>query len=205
VALSLAVVTDGAHLDNLRRTVDSVRDIISEALIIYQGSDSATYAEIQKIADMAVQTTPKGNADPDRNFAYSIVSGDWTLALDDDEYMPEETKQFTAQIMESKVDVVWYDFKNLVDGVDIKDILGPDPHPRLFRKREGLINWPAQAHTYPQITSPMQYMTSKFIVHDRKFDELVARHEKRVKMMDQGNIDLEKRFIDSVKHKLGKK
>jgi glycosyltransferase involved in cell wall biosynthesis len=205
MSLSLVVVTDGAHLDNLRRTIDSCRDIIQETVVVYQGTDYSVHSQIQGMSDFSVITTPKGNADPDRNFAYGIAQGDWILALDDDEYIEDETKQFIVRIMDSKVDVVWFDFKNLVDGVDIHEILGDDAHPRLWRRKEGLINWPTQAHAYPQIASPLQYFTKTPIVHDRKFDELYARHEKRTKMMDQGNIELEKRFIAALKQKLGKK
>jgi hypothetical protein len=205
VTISLVIVTDGAHLSNLKRTIDSVKDIINETVIVYQGLDSATYAELQALSSFSVMTTPKGNADLDRNFAYGMATQEWILALDDDEWVPEETKQFISQIGFSKVDLVWFEFKNLVDGVDIKEILGPDPHPRLWRRKDGLINWPMQAHTYPQIQTPLQYMTTNPIVHDRQYDELFSRHEKRMAMMDGQNKDLETRFITALKSKLGKK
>jgi hypothetical protein len=205
VTISLVIVTDGAHLSNLKRTIDSVKDIINETVIVYQGLDSAIYAEIQALSSFSVITTPKGNADLDRNFAYGLATQEWILALDDDEWVPPETKQFISQIGFSKVDLVWFEFKNLVDGVDIKEILGPDPHPRLWRRKDGLINWPMQAHTYPQIQTPLQYMTTNPIVHDRQYDELFSRHEKRMAMMDGQNKDLETRFITALKSKLGKK
>lgn len=203
--ISLVIVTDGAHLDNLRRTIGSVRDIINEIVIIYQGKDADIYRQLQGISDFSVMTTPKGNADPDRNFAYGLATGDWVLALDDDEYVEDETKKYIMTVIGSRADVVWFNFKNLVDGVDIKDILGPDPHPRLWKRMDGIINWPSQAHTYPQIASPNQVFTEHPIVHDRKYEELYERHLKRAKMMDNPNVELEKRFIEALKHKLGKK
>ena len=205
MSLSLVIITDGEHLDNLKKTIDSVADLVQEKVIVYQGTDESVYAQVQALADFSVFTTPKGNADLDRNFAYGVAMQEWILALDDDEWVPPETKSFIAQIMGSKADIVWFNFKNLVDGVDIKDILGDDPHPRLWRRKDGVINWPNQAHTFPQFGSPLHYFSALEIVHDRKFNELLVRHEKRCKMMDQANIDLEKRFIAAVKQKLGKK
>lgn len=203
--ISLVIVTDGARLDNLSRTIKSAKDVIAETVIVYQGSDNSVFKKIEEMADYAYKTTPKGNADHDRNFAYGLATSDWILALDDDEYLTPETAKFITRIVRSNAEVVWFEFLNLVDGVDIKDILGEDPHPRLWRRKEGLIVWPDKAHTFPQINTPMQYFSEKYkIVHDRKFDELYARHQKRVPSMDQQNVDLERRFIDALKRKLGK-
>lgn len=203
--ISLVIVTDGARLENLSRTIKSAKPIISETVILYQGNDNAVFSKIEEMADYAVKTTPKGNADHDRNFAYGLASGDWILALDDDEYLPPETCKFISRIVRSSAEVVWMEFLNLVDGVNVADILGEDPHPRLWRRKEGLIVWPDKAHTFPQINSPLQYFSKTYkIVHDRKFDELYARHLKRMPTMDQQNVDLERRFIDALKRKLGK-
>jgi len=205
VNISLVVVTDGTRLENLRRAVDSAKDLTQETVIVYQGNDTKAYEEIRKMSSFSVMTTPKGNADFDRNYAYGLATGEWVLSLDDDEHIPAETIKFIKRIINSKVDVVWFEFRNLVDGVDIVDILGPDPHPRLWRRRDGLIFWPDKAHTFPQINSPMQYFTKKPIIHDRKFDELFERHQKRVPSMDPQNVELETRFINALKTKLGKK
>lgn len=203
--ISLVVVTDGAQLKRLEKAIESARPVVSEVVVVYQGSDDETYQEIARLSDFSFMASTKGNADPDRNFAYGLVSGQWILALDDDEWIPPETQKFISRIVKSNVDVVWFNFKNLVDGVDIHEVLGDDPHPRLWRKVDGLLVWPMQAHTFPQINSPKQIFTKNQIVHDRGFDELVARHEKRTKQMDQPNIELEKNFIAAVKRILRKK
>jgi glycosyltransferase involved in cell wall biosynthesis len=198
------IVTDGKHLDNLRRAIDSCQHVPSETLIVYQGTDAEVYGAIQGLSTFSIQVSPKGNADPDRNLAYGLASGDFILALDDDEYVTKETLAFISRIMMSNADVVWFNFKNLVDGVDIKRILGDDPHPRFWRRRDGLIEWPSRAHTYPKINSPNQIITSVEIVHDRKFDELNERHEKRIKA-DPSAVELEGKFIAALKQLLGKK
>lgn len=204
--ISLVVVTDGSHLDNLKRAIDSTVGLVEEVVIVYQGKDREVYSKIESMATFSVMASPKGNADPDRNFAYELAGGDWILALDDDEYIDENARKFIAQITISNADVVWFKFKNYIDGVDMIDILGDDPHPRLWRKRPGLIVWPDRAHTFPQINSPMQYFAqSAWIIHDRKFEDVLSRYEERGRTLDQSNRETEDKFIAVVKSKLGKK
>jgi hypothetical protein len=203
--ISLVIVTDGLKLDGLEKAIESAKSVIEERVIVYQGSDRNVFLRIQSMSDFSFMLTPKGNADPDRNFAYGLATKPWILALDDDEYLTSETVSFISMITLSSADVVWFNFKNLVDGVDIVDILGEDPHPRLWRNAQGLIVWPVQAHTYPQINSPKQIFTKKQIVHDRTFKQIEARHKDRGRAIDQQNLELEMRFINAVKQKLGKK
>ena len=202
--ISLVCVSDCANLTNLKRMVDSARPIISDAVLVAQTKDTKSFREASALFDFSEQVTPKGNADPDRNYAYTLGRGDWILALDDDEWLPEETQQYIMRIVNARVDVVTFDFRNLVDGVDINDILGPDPHPRLWRHMQGLINWPSQAHTFPQIASPRQVFTKNVIVHDRAFADLEARQKSRGSVIDPQMRDLQNRFLNAVKQKLGK-
>lgn len=204
MTISLVIVTDGTRLANLRRAIDSVKPVINETVIVYQGNDETVFKELTSLSDYCSQTTPKGNADPDRNFAYGLATQEWILALDDDEWVSPELLEKIPRILMTSADVVWFKFRNLVDGVNIKEILGEDPHPRLWRNKPNVIVWPDKAHTFPQINSPLQYFCSQEIVHDRSYDELFARHQKRVPTMDQQNIQLETNFINALKRKLGK-
>lgn len=203
--ISLVVVTDGIKIPSIKKTIDSARDIVSEVVLVYQGKDEEVLAKLRNLSDFCWQTTPKGNADPDRNFAYTLASQPFLLSMDDDEWLPEETKKFISRIVMSPVDVVWFKFTNLIDGVDIKDILGDDPHPRLWRNVQGLIQWPTVAHQFPQIASPKQYFTNNVFMHDRAYEDIMRRHEERVKVIDPQNQELEKNFIARVKQKLNKK
>lgn len=201
----MITITDGTRLDNLKRMLASTKELVQETIIIYQGRDENVRGEIASLCDVCIKTTPKGNADPDRQWAYSLSSCDWILALDDDEYLTDETRAFIARITKSEAQVVWFEFKNLVDGVDIRSILGADPHPRLWRRIDNIIQWSPQAHAFPNINTELQYFTKIPIIHDRKYDDLVARHEKRGRVIDPQNQDLEKRFLQAVKNLLGKK
>lgn len=201
--ISLVVVTDGTKIDSLERTIKSARDIVSEVIIVYQGNNDEALAACNRLSDFCWQTTPKGNADPDRNFAYTLATQPWILSMDDDEWLPIETQKFITRIIMSATDVVWFKFRNLINGTDVKEILGDDPHPRLWRRMDGLIQWPTAAHQFPQIASPKQFFTAQCFVHDRKFEDILKRHEARVKVIDPQNQELEKRFIAAVKSKLG--
>lgn len=203
--ISLVVVTDATKIPSLEKCIASVRDIVSEVVIVAQTRDEEALAKCRNLSDFCVKTTPKGNADPDRNYAYSLASQPWVLSMDDDEWLPEDTKRFVSRIILSSSDVVWFKFCNLIDSVDVRDILGDDPHPRLWRNVQGLIKWPTAAHQFPEIASPKQYFTANTFMHDRAYDDIIRRHEERVKVIDPQNQELEKRFIAAVKQKLNKK
>lgn len=203
--ISLVCVSDCRNLPNLERMLVSAHPIIFEAVLVAQTKDKKAFEEASKSFAFSVQTLPKGNADPDRDYAYSLAKGDWILAMDDDEWLPSETIDYIARVVNSKADCFWFDFKNLVDGVDIKDILGPDPHPRLWRKQPGLIQWPPQAHTFPNINTTRQVFTQKVFVHDRTFADLKMRQESRGMAIDPRMRDLQNRFLAAVEAKLGKK
>jgi len=183
-----------------------VDGFVSEKVIVYQGSDKDVLKKLSSLSDFCFQLTNKGNADPDRNFAYGLAMQQWILALDDDEYLPDDTKQFIAQTLNTQADCVWFNFNNTVDDVSIKHILGDDPHPRLWRNAEPpIVNWPSQAHTFPNIGSPKQVFTKNEIVHARSFAEIMARHETRKLSLDPGNAKKEEQFIEEVKKTLDKR
>jgi len=200
--ISLVTITDGTKLDYLERCIKSARSVISEVVLVYQGTDKQTAIRLGALSDFLYIATPKGNADPDRNFAYHLAQGDWVLALDDDEWLPEETQKYIARIVYSPVDVVWFEFTNLVDGVEIQEILGSDPHPRLWRRRDGLIMWPDKAHTFPQISSLNQIFTHKKVIHDRSWPDILTRHRQRRQVVDEQNRNVELQFVQAVQRKL---
>lgn len=206
VNISLVVVTSGEKIRQLARTLSSVESIVREKLILYQGDDPKVMSQIQELLkpdDHLFTSRYKGNADIDRNYAYQNAGSEWILALDDDEFVPTETLAFIGRIIHSDAEVVWFNFRNLVDNVNIKDILGDDPHPRLWRNRNPqLIDWPAQAHTYPRINTPLQYYSSHQIIHTRTFDEIKARHESRKLAVSPEARQREEQFIEAVKRKL---
>lgn len=202
--ISLVVVTDCRDRDSLQRTVDSVKDIVTEVVIVYQGNDPEKEKFCSSLAHLCMRSTYKGNADPDRNWAYTLATQDWILALDDDEWVPKESIRFIARIILSPAEVVWFHFNNLVDGVSIKDILGDDPHPRMWRNKPNLIAWPPEAHAFPQINTPNQVFTKNQIVHERTFALLEERHKSRGAVVAPQARELESRFLAAVKNKLGK-
>lgn len=208
--ISLVIVTAGENLKSLSKAIDSTKSLVRERIVLYQASppDKLVLEKIQGLldpTDYLVTSTYKGNADIDRNYAYQNAGSEWILALDDDEWVPEETRRFIGRIVYSDAEVVWFNFRNLIDGVNIKDILGDDPHPRLWRNRQPpLIIWPSQAHTYPEIKTNLQYFTSHTITHDRRWKDVLSRHKSRSQVVGKDQADREVNFIEAVKRKLGK-
>ncbi|RLI91163.1 MAG: hypothetical protein DRO65_01715 [Candidatus Altiarchaeales archaeon] len=172
----------------IKRCLQSLPDV-KEILIIDQNSTDNTLKEIRSLKKDNIKIFQRaniGNADPMRNFLYSLASQPWILALDADEYLSKKTKSVIPYLIDLKpsYDVFWFFFENLVEGKNIREILGDDPHPRLFRK--GALVWPTTLHTYPEIKSPFQFWVDRQykIIHDRTLEDIRKSHKSRTKLLD---------------------
>lgn len=183
-----------------KKAIESAESICSKIAIVDQGSNSRNTKHLKKMADWYIRRTCKGYADPDRQGLYNLVPPGWILALDSDEYLSKELKAKILEMVEWPYDVFWFRFINLVDGKDIKVLLGDDFHPRLFKK--GTVVWPARAHTFPEIRSPKQYFCNLPIIHNRTLRAIEATHKNRKRVLDQQNVTLEVQFIDKLKQLL---
>ncbi|MEV3950604.1 glycosyltransferase [Streptomyces halstedii] len=74
--------------DCLKRCVDSVRDVVSEVVIVDTGSSDATPKIAGGLADTYAEFPFQGDFSKARNKALSLASGDWVLFLDADEEVP---------------------------------------------------------------------------------------------------------------------
>jgi glycosyltransferase involved in cell wall biosynthesis len=81
--LSVAIITFNEE-KNLKRTLDSVRDIASEIIIIDSGSTDKTI-EIAQEYNAKTFYQPWEGYGKQKNFALSQCSGDWILLIDADE------------------------------------------------------------------------------------------------------------------------
>ena len=189
----------------LERALKSALKFVDSCVFIDQESTDRTLEILRSVNKnkLIIRRSFKGNADPDRNFAYSFGK-DWILALDADEILPQKTgfklRQFESQ---NRYDIIWFNFKNLINKVDVKPILGTDPHPRFFRPNS--INWPAEAHTFPQMRSPRVAWSSLEIIHDRDFDELVRRNRERAKFISPDKAKIQEIFLSKVREFIGSK
>ena len=184
------------------------RDFIKEILVVDQDSTDNTRAEAEEVADMVFTRKAKGTADPDRNWLFSIAQNPWVLYLDDDEYLDEELIKILPELLDDGIDIYWLKTRKLVDGVDIKEILGEDPHPRLFKK--GAVTYQDQQtnldHTFPEAhPQAMVAYINHYMVHDRTLDKVIKSNRRRNAIATPEQTRMQEGFIKSVQDYLEKK
>jgi glycosyltransferase involved in cell wall biosynthesis len=202
----------------LKRAVESVSGIIDELIIVDQGSTEKLVSDEllkdSKIPIIIHKTTNKGNADFDRMFCYGLANKEFVLAMDADEVIPPETIAEIEKLFKYDFDVMWFLFSNIVyfndKSIDIEDMLGSDPHPRLWKKaitvegqRISPVIWGFEAHTMPQMkTEKIVFNDSKFI-HKRALSDIVRTHLLRGRGINPQALQLEKQFIKGLLGKFG--
>jgi len=213
-SISLCCVVYNPFPD-FQKTLDSVKNIVDEIVIVDQSSDKEQSEQLQKIADIYQRTTNKGNADPDRMFCYSLATKDYILALDSDEYFTEENlKLFIPLVEKYNLDVCWMLFENVVKyneiKVDLKEMMGEDPHPRFWKKVINIngqpvspVIWRPEAHVHPIINTGNVVYAELHITHERGLVEIIKRHLQRGKNIDPRAQQMERQFINTLLLKFG--
>jgi glycosyltransferase involved in cell wall biosynthesis len=232
VSLAMVVYNDSEPVsklvENLRKPVSSVIDIktgkpfvnqlkfIDEVIIVDQGSDEKHSEVFKKCADIYHRTTNKGNADYDRQFCYSLCNSEFILALDSDEYISNDNILILIDtVTKYNPDLIWFLFHNTVKfqdfSVDLKELLGDDPHPRFWRKeivrggqRGPTLVWLHQAHVFPQIHSENVIYAQCYIEHNRELIDVLNRHIHRGKNIEDQGRAMEKQFITTLLKKFNK-
>ena len=201
--ITLCVITRNSA-DRIKEMVEKHRPFVSEVLIADQSSTDGTWDIAQEVADHAIQRRHKGTADPDRNWLFQQAKNEWILYLDDDEYLDEKCIEALPRLLKDNIDIYWLKETNLVDGIDIKEILGDDPHPRLFKK--GSIRFPDQIHTYPEPANDVKVAFVDYsIIHDRTLEKIKESNRARDKIASPEQIQVQENFIKQVEDLLGKK
>lgn len=202
ITLSMVVRNEAR---NLKKILKGCHKLFDKILVMDQDSDDETAEIVKSFGGEVIPTTRKDLADIDRQSLYELVDTEWLCVLDGDEMPSKELKKFLKshrQKPDPKVDVYWIRFKNLIDGVDMKPILGDDWHPRLWRTRingRPAILWPKRAHTWPKIISPRQlWLDTGYIIHDRSWRRVKKVHEKRMGVVDPEMRQVEANFLNAV-------
>lgn len=201
--------------DDLKKMIKSVLPLEPEIVIVDQDSTDKTPEVAKQYADVYIKTTKKGTACPDYQYAISLCRRKWILMLDADEALTPELRSFIKDHLNRKkdnlehpdVDVFWISRKNLVNGIDIKEILGIDFQARFWRRelegREVLRRHPAEqagnAHQHPQINSARQlFVEQPQILHARQWDKIKATHKFHDSISSPETQQLEKGFLGKV-------
>jgi glycosyltransferase involved in cell wall biosynthesis len=181
----------------IKQLIERHKDVVSETIIIDQGSTDGTYEEALQCADKVFRRRRKGAADPDRNWAFELGSQPYVLYLDDDEYLSAEAKEKIPEIVATDADIFWFKRDNFVDGININEILGDDIQCRLFKK--GAVKFPNRIHRFP--TGAMDtrvFYLDCAIRHDRTLEGLIKANKAREVIADEKEIENQNKFIELV-------
>ncbi len=89
--ISLVMITKNEE-KNLAKSLDSVKDLVNEIVILDSGSADNT-VEIAKQYGAKIFTRNFDNFSNQKNYALSLASNEWVLHLDADEYLSDELKE----------------------------------------------------------------------------------------------------------------
>lgn len=88
--ISLVMITKN-EAGNIAKSLESVRDLVSEIVILDSGSTDRTI-EIAKRFNAKIFTRKFDNFSDQKNCALSLAENEWVLHLDADEFLSEELK-----------------------------------------------------------------------------------------------------------------
>jgi glycosyltransferase involved in cell wall biosynthesis len=138
----------------IRHTLESVKDIADELVVIDGGSTDETVAICREYTDTVIVHRFEGYA-LQRKFALTQVTGDWILAIDADETLSPELRTAIPSLLIA-TDVDAYDFsrRNYVKPEIFLRYGGfyPDYQRRLFRKGTAQYGSVVHAGEVPTIT-----------------------------------------------------
>lgn len=210
-SVSLCMVV---YNSSIKETYESVKEIVDEVVIIDQDSSDEFVEEYKQLANIYVATTNKGNADFDRQFCYSLATKEYILAMDSDEVISLEQIERLKKVAEQSFECAWFTFNNLVSSngitIDLKEFLGDDPHPRLWKKlidKDGqqipTLVWRSEAHTFPQINTQKILFAKASFTHHRQLENILKTHLRRGKNISPQAQGVEREFIKKLLEKFG--
>jgi len=132
---------------NLRRCLESVKDLTSEIIVVDGFSDDKTREIARSFKAKVFKTSNKSMFHINKQIALDKTTGDWILLLDADEQVTEELKDEIKKIINQKSnDIVgyWIPRKNIIFKKWIKHTgWWPDLQLRLFKN--GKVKFPCQS------------------------------------------------------------
>jgi len=135
---------------NLKRAVDSIKDIADEIIVVDTESTDGTVELAKKLKAKVFTHKNTSIVEPVRNFSIEKASGDWILLLDADEEVPETlAKKIKDTLANPEADYYEIPRKNIIFSKWISSShWWPDYVYRLFKK--GRITWKEAIHSVPQ-------------------------------------------------------
>ena len=133
--ISVVMITKNAE-KYLAKSLDSVKDISEEIIIVDSGSKDKTKKIAKKYGAKVIDKKWQGFA-KQKNYAISCAKNNWVLSLDADEILDDELKKEILDIDYNKYDGFYIPRKNFFAGKQVKHCgWYPDYQLRLFKKNK---------------------------------------------------------------------
>lgn len=174
---------------SLARTLDSVRVLDGEIIVVDSGSTDDT-VKVARTYTKHVYTRPNNlMLNVNKNFGFSKATCDWILCLDDDEDVtPALAKEIQATLRSVPSDLsgFWIPRKNMIFGKWIQHGLWwPDRQLRLFRN--GMGRFPERhVHEYLAVTGRIGTLVTPYVHHN--YDSIAQYLEKMQTIYTESEI-----------------
>jgi (heptosyl)LPS beta-1,4-glucosyltransferase len=152
----------------IRNTLESIKDVVDEIVVIDGGSTDRTVDICKEYTDK-VYTHPFEGYAKQRKYALTKVSGDWVLAIDADETLSKDLHDAIPKlILYSEVNAYEFSRRNYVKpGVWIQyGGLYPDYQRRLFRRACASYGEVVHSGERPQVKGRIEQINLD-IIHDQ--------------------------------------
>ena len=157
--------------ENLPRCLDSVKPYVDELIIVDTGSTDDTVAIAQQYGATIGHFEWCNDFAAARNYALSLVTGDWVLVLDADEELVVHDPHFRDRWLTPKTPAIYG--INRLDLFEVYDVAN-SINPRLYQKLPGIHyvgRYHEQLQTHENIPLTMGVMDALEIKHYGNSDE----------------------------------
>jgi len=190
MALSVCIITLNEEA-NIVRTLQSVKGIADEVIVVDSGSTDATVALSQANGAKVFVEPWKGFA-PQKNSALAKATGDWILSLDADEEVSPELAASIAAIVKSSTAPAFTGYtmnrRNLYFGKWIKRC-GYYPDPKLRLVQRGAAEFELRAvHEDMKMTAATGHLKGDLIHHAYPSLESFIDHANRYSSLGAGMV-----------------
>lgn len=195
MTLSVCIITFNEEA-NIARTLQSVKGIADEIIVVDSGSTDSTVALSQANGAKAFVEPWKGYA-PQKNSALAKASCDWILSLDADEEVSAELAASIAGVLKSPTPPPFTGYtinrRNLYFGKWIRRC-GYYPDPKLRLIQRGAAEFELRAvHEDMKMTAPKGHLDGDLIHHAYATLESFIDHANRYSSLGAGMVIAEKK------------
>lgn len=143
------IVNTWNEQQNIKRCLESVKDLASEIIVVDMYSTDKTVKIAKKFGAKIFFHKFTSYVEPARNFALRQAQGDWILILDADEEISSDLAKILQELMtHQEINFYRLPRKNIIFGKWIKHSRWwPDYVIRFFKK--GSIRWSEKIHSVP--------------------------------------------------------